>query len=810
MDLETLTWLNISFVEKILRKSENDNSIQVMDISSKQATVKGDNYTSDMIRVTVEYSRGSKIKEIKSIIIKLSPVLEGIRQKMVVEGGLFETEMSMMSDTLDKMNKLLEPKHRLSGKMLHIQNENPTLLVIEDLASLGFRMADRMSGLDLDHSILALRALARFHAASVALCEKEPNQKKMYTKGIFSNQYPLEQRDVFIDSTIVLADEVAKWPGMKKYSEKIAKLADHMYQIGFDASKLCEDEFNVINHGDCHVNNMLFKYDNNGKPIDHIFVDFQICVYGSPVIDLLYFLNSSLSPDVIENKRHILLNEYVDTLSATMKQLNCKTHPLNIEELKATLKRRASFGMITSFVILPFMLCDKAEAVDLDEMFSNGTYTNPGLKNKSFKKMLTKRLPLYNEWAQVPKNWNSGEMTLEIPTWLNLCFVEKILRKSENDNSIQVLDISLKSATMKGDGYTSDIIRIIAEYSSGSEIKEKKSIIIKLSPVLESNRKKLVTQADLFRIEMLMMSDTLHKMNKLLGPKHRLSGKILYMQNENPILLVIEDLVALGYQMADCLSGLDLDHSILTLRALARFHAASVALYEQDPKQKEMYFKGLFHNQHPSELKSFFTLSTKAVADEIKNWPEVKKYSEKIAKLSDHMYKIGVNASKVYENEFNVINHGDCHAKNMLFKYDNNSKPTDQIFVDFQMCIYASPALDLIYFLNSSISFDVMENKLDILLNEYLSTLSTTMKQLNCKTQPPTMKELKVALKRIASFEMLTSFTILPFILCPKTDATDLNEVLNTGISPGLKSENCKKILMKRLPLYDELGFLDL
>ena len=77
----------------------------------------------------------------------------------------------MMSDTLDKMNKLLGPKHRLSAKILYAQNENPTLLVIEDLVSLGFRMINR-SGLDLDHSLLAFRRLARFHAASVVLCEK--------------------------------------------------------------------------------------------------------------------------------------------------------------------------------------------------------------------------------------------------------------------------------------------------------------------------------------------------------------------------------------------------------------------------------------------------------------------------------------------------------------------------------------------------------------------------------------------------------------------------------------------------------------
>jgi len=90
----------------------------------------------------------------------------------VLKSGVFDTELLMMSDTLDKMNKFLGPKYRLSGKCLHVQKENPILLVIEDLAPLGFRMANRLSGLDLAHSIWALRGLARFHAASVAICEK--------------------------------------------------------------------------------------------------------------------------------------------------------------------------------------------------------------------------------------------------------------------------------------------------------------------------------------------------------------------------------------------------------------------------------------------------------------------------------------------------------------------------------------------------------------------------------------------------------------------------------------------------------------
>jgi len=70
-----------------------------------------------------------------------------------------------------------------------------------------------------------------------------------------------------------------------------------------------------------------------------------------------------------------------------------------MKELKAALKRKASYGMMTSFTALQFMLCHKTEAKDLDEMLGTGTYVNPGLKSENYKKILIRRLPLYDEWG---------------------------------------------------------------------------------------------------------------------------------------------------------------------------------------------------------------------------------------------------------------------------------------------------------------------------------------------------------------------------------------------------------------------------
>jgi len=38
-----------------------------------------------------------------------------------------------------------------------------------------------------------------------------------------------------------------------------------------------------------------------------------------------------------------------------------------------------------------------------------------------------------------------------------------------------------------------------------------------------------------------------------------------------------------------------------------------------------MYSKGIFSYEYPSDARKFFGMSIKALADEIANWPEVKK-----------------------------------------------------------------------------------------------------------------------------------------------------------------------------------------
>lgn len=188
------TVANAHFVELVLRKSENDPTIRVSNVGVKFATNKGDNFASDMMRLNVEYNRNnnSDILEKRQLVVKFAPMTECaaydrasvqianwnqsriwfFESLQITKSTMFDTEIKMMSDTLEKMNHLLGKDNRVNGRCLHVQRENPLFLVIEDLAPLGFRMSEQKMGLDLDHCALVMRTIAKFHASSVAVCEK--------------------------------------------------------------------------------------------------------------------------------------------------------------------------------------------------------------------------------------------------------------------------------------------------------------------------------------------------------------------------------------------------------------------------------------------------------------------------------------------------------------------------------------------------------------------------------------------------------------------------------------------------------------
>lgn len=97
--------------------------------------------------------------------------------------------------------------------------------------------------------------------------------------------------------------------------------------------------------------------------------------------------------------------------------------------------------------------------------------------------------------------------------------------------------------------------------------------------------------------------------------------------------------------------------------------------------------------------------------------------------------------------------------------------------VDYQIVSYTSPAIDVQHFLAMCPEFELKGVKDEEFLEIYLTILTKTMKKIGCKTNAPTMEQLKSAIYKRRIYSILTGLIYTPGILSNKIDETtiDLN-----------------------------------
>ncbi|XP_066992694.2 uncharacterized protein [Anabrus simplex] len=384
----TPAWLTEEFIEAILREDEKTQHLQVARADVQPAVAKGDNFGGLLHRVTAEIyyqnnGNNQEKSELRCIIVKSLPSDDWYRE-VLDQAGVFKREMRMYKVILPAMYKLLKEKlpgvtiPALTARTYTSSITNETL-VLEDLRPLGYRMVDRRQQLDLEHCVVALRALAQFHALSVALNDRDPSLMDHFREGF----YTPERRHIlspFLQPTLdTLASAVEKWPEYERFGDKIRQIAATSVDRIIDVVKPKNNSLCVLNHGDFWINNILFRYHpKNGKVLGAKFVDFQVSRYSSPALDLQYFIYTSAKEDVRDKSLRHLLQEYHASLTHTLQLLGCGKYAITFGELEQEMKERAFFGLITACTYLGAVLADPSEVVDLDSNFGEESRKNGG------------------------------------------------------------------------------------------------------------------------------------------------------------------------------------------------------------------------------------------------------------------------------------------------------------------------------------------------------------------------------------------------------------------------------------------------
>ncbi|XP_065203576.1 uncharacterized protein LOC135833741 [Planococcus citri] len=334
------------FIQSIFQAEKDKKNIKLVDYTvSRKAVGDDNNVSSEVSRLYVNYEKDGKLIK-KTYFMKipsLSPLYSILKRI-----GIYEKECHMYTTILPEMRRLVQNEDILSPKC-YVSSDS-TILILEDLRESGYKMINRRAQMDFEHASAAIRTLAEFHALSLKLNETHPEDLNNVKRECF---YSPGNNQLIESSYERLLRVVQRTPQIQHLHSKLSQLKDHLFDAIVEKTHPRSNALNVLNHGDYWSNNMLFKKENGAIKIK--LVDFQLCRWCSPVVDIMFMFMSSVRFEVFEAKRNELLEIYHDTFTQWLRSLKCQeTYSLN--ELKSDFENAYLVGLNVIAGVLPLVM----------------------------------------------------------------------------------------------------------------------------------------------------------------------------------------------------------------------------------------------------------------------------------------------------------------------------------------------------------------------------------------------------------------------------------------------------------------------
>ncbi|KAJ8922348.1 hypothetical protein NQ315_004291 [Exocentrus adspersus] len=228
-------------------------------------------------------------------------------------------------------------------------------------------------------------------------------------------------------------------------------------------------------------------------------------------------------------------------------------------------------------------------------------------------------------------------------------------------------------------------------------------------------------------------------------------------------VLILENLNFTGYEVVDRHTGFDLETTLLILKDLAAFHAVPLALKLRKPQVFDEKIRPYLAPFKPPDF------------------PNQDKHDAVILEILQDSYKCIPwipKVKEIFENQkttrgglvrepFATITHGDMWVNNTMVKFQNGV-PVHNKIIDFQVIDYKSPAVDLIFFLFSSVKLSVLRDNLDDFIQQYHKHFVSHLEQLKCDTTPFTFPKLLEEIKASMDTEIPHTVGMSIFIIFGK------------------------------------------
>ncbi|XP_066905607.1 uncharacterized protein [Halyomorpha halys] len=336
-----------NILEAVLTKSWKETSMKkVISVEGIPAVGKNLNFLSDVVRLTLKVVLGNGRFVNKSVIMKIRGESNDFQVEFNAKFNTFKTETEMYN-SLRQMEYLMEEiedtEDVLWCNMIH--HIPYSCVILEDLKTKGFNTIERDLFYDLDHILLSVHSLGRFHAMCKTLEVKglAPEGLKPF---FILNDIGL-QGFIYWDLMALKKSVKRFWdPTWTPIIEKIKISKDEFHERLKKLSELDKTKFNVTNHGDCHKNNIVIKYNCDKQPIAMRFLDFQLLHYGSPCIDLTYMIYLATIPSVRRENFDLILRTYHNALLNTLDKYHFQGKKPDMKEIRDGMDKYLFMGSV--------------------------------------------------------------------------------------------------------------------------------------------------------------------------------------------------------------------------------------------------------------------------------------------------------------------------------------------------------------------------------------------------------------------------------------------------------------------------------
>ncbi|XP_063704675.1 uncharacterized protein LOC134834072 [Culicoides brevitarsis] len=392
-------WLTPEYIGNLLKVYFSEKTLEIQSLDVKAASGKGDSYGGILLRAHISFSTQNSIVKKTSLVLK-TQIWNELTEKTLKVYDIHNKEMIIYEKILPKIRQLLlsiGEKGDIFPTAIHVDREND-VIVFEDLLLKKYQMKNRLQGLDREHALLALSKMAKIHAASAVLYEKDNKIYSSLVSGMFTRHTDC-YHTFFRTFWSTCASEVSKWEGFEHYGRILQRMTDDMIENACKVYDLEEGDLHALSHGDFWLNNVMFCYEEDDSLKDVVVLDWQYSTYASPLLDFILFVFTSTNDEIRLNHADVF-QFYYKELTETLKKLKYPKHIPTLLEFRQQYLRKSFLKLTSCIMMLPSMINEVTDDAEFESLMLDNEkarrFKNTIMSNPKYRAILQKLLPVFD------------------------------------------------------------------------------------------------------------------------------------------------------------------------------------------------------------------------------------------------------------------------------------------------------------------------------------------------------------------------------------------------------------------------------